>query len=43
MVCSSSYLWHDREDEANLFNEFNIMKSCYAYDPNGVFDCMPSD
>jgi hypothetical protein len=36
------YIWDNHKDQAQLWNEWNRMVSCYAYDANGPYNCMPS-
>jgi len=43
VACSSRYIWDNHKDEAQLYNEFNLMVSCYAYDENGPYNCMPGE
>ena len=42
-ACTDKYVWDNHKDESQLYNEFNLMVSCYAYDANGPYNCMPAD
>ena len=42
-VCTNKLIWDNRSDEGQLFNRFNRMVSCVAYDESGQFSCMPDE
>jgi len=43
MACSNKYIWDNRQDEGQLYNDRNRMVSCRAYDENGQYNCMPEE
>jgi hypothetical protein len=42
VACTDKYIWDNHKDEAQLYSQYNLMVSCYAYDANGPYNCMPS-
>lgn len=42
VACTNENIWNNQRDEGQLYDEFNTMRSCLAYDENGPYNCMPA-
>ncbi|MFN2115900.1 MAG: lamin tail domain-containing protein [Anaerolineae bacterium] len=43
MACSTDYIWDNRQDQGELYNDRNRMVACRAYDEGGQYNCMPDE